>query len=193
MEQHLSGERIADEWQALQSAAEACDFSQAAAMLSTNRNKNRRPDDKLQLPFDHSRVLLNDLHSAKGGDYVNASLLVDADPSKAAYVAAQAPMVSTQADFWQMVWEQDCRVLVSLVGSDESDCPPYWPASGARRFGALELRLVSEHFWTDAYIVRSFVLRHSPSGDTRTLTQLHFLCWPQDALPPIDSLLAFRR
>ena len=195
MEQHLSGERLQAEWSALEAANASCEYSQAAALLPANRLKNRRPSDRRTLPFDHSRVLLNDLHNEKGSDYVNASLLIDADPSRAAYVAAQSPLQDTIGDFWQMVWEQDCRVLVVLSGGkDEPNSVRYWPLQGAQRFGSLELRLVSEHYWTDAYMVRSFYLKHAPSGDTRTLTQLHLLCWPESSLPPsIDALLAFRR
>jgi len=31
------------------------------------------------------------------------------------------------ADFWQMVWEQDVHLIVTLSSIDAQECRPYWP------------------------------------------------------------------
>lgn len=36
------------------------------------------------------------------------------------YIATQGPVAGTINDFWRMVWEQDCRVIVMLTQEIES-------------------------------------------------------------------------
>jgi receptor-type tyrosine-protein phosphatase N len=53
---------------------------------------------------------------------------------------------------------------------------------------------VSEHIWCDDYLVRSFYLKNLKTGETRTVTQFHFLSWPDSAVPlSTKALLEFRR
>lgn len=54
--------------------------------------------------------------------------------------------------------------------------------------------MVSEHIWCDDYLVRSFYLKNLRTGETRTVTQFHFLSWPQGGVPAsAKALLEFRR
>lgn len=53
---------------------------------------------------------------------------------------------------------------------------------------------MSEHIWCDDYLVRSFYLKNLKTGETRTVTQFHFLSWPDHGVPPSTKpLLDFRR
>lgn len=38
---------------------------------------------------------------------------------KNAFIIAQAPMENTTEDFWRMVYERDCAVIVMLSGVEE--------------------------------------------------------------------------
>jgi len=70
----------------------------------------------------------------------------------------------------------------------------YWPDEGARTFGIFEVHLVSEHIWSEDYMVRSFYLKNTETNETRTVTQFHYLVWPEDGTPAsFKSLLEFRR
>lgn len=61
-------------------------------------------------------------------------------------------------------------------------------------FTVLQVHLVSEHIWCDDFIVRSFYLKNRVTTETRTITQFHFLAWPEGGIPPVArSLLEFRR
>ena len=53
---------------------------------------------------------------------------------------------------------------------------------------------MSEHVWCEDYLVRSLYLKNNQTGETRTVTQFHFLSWP-DANTPTStkSILEFRR
>lgn len=59
---------------------------------------------------------------------------------------------------------------------------------------SLQVHLVSEHIWCDDYLVRSFYLKNLQTNETRTVTQFHFLTWPDLGVPTsAKSLLDFRR
>jgi receptor-type tyrosine-protein phosphatase N len=194
MEDHLRNKgRLQREWEAL-CRYEAEPGAREAALLSECSAFNRIG---APLPFDHSRVVLNHIANAEGMDYINASTITDHDPRAPAYIAAQAPVPSTLAHFWQLVWEQGCVVIVALCRlqeNGESACARYWPEEGAEVYHIYEVHLVSEHVWCDEYLVRSFYLKNLRTGETRTVTQFHFLAWPQQGIPlSAKALLEFRR
>lgn len=194
MEDHLKKkDRLDQEWEAL-CAYEADPCSTNAADQKQNANKNRYPDI---LPFDHSRVILNDLANANSSDYINANTITDHDPRNPAYIVTQGPLANTKADFWQMIWESGSVIIVMLTRLRENGlnlCDRYWPEEGSETYQDYEVHLVSEHIWCDDYLVRSFYLKNLKTGETRTVTQFHFLSWPENGIPPnTKSILDFRR
>ncbi|KAK7584005.1 hypothetical protein V9T40_004968 [Parthenolecanium corni] len=194
MEDHLTNKaRLDTEWAAL-CAYDADPCSVAIAQLPENIRKNRYVN---ALPYDHARVILNALSNVNGCDYINASTITDHDPRNAAYIASQGPMENTVCDFWQMIWEQGCVVIVMLtrlVENDTSMCHRYWPLEGAELYNIYEVYLVSEHIWCDDFLVRSFYLKNLKTTETRTVTQFHFLTWPEGGIPSATKpLLEFRR
>ncbi len=61
-------------------------------------------------------------------------------------------------------------------------------------YDLMKVHLVSEHIWCEDYLVRSFYLKNLKTGETRTVTQFHFLSWPVDGVPSSTrALLEFRR
>ncbi|XP_043191224.1 receptor-type tyrosine-protein phosphatase N2-like [Amphibalanus amphitrite] len=194
MEDHLKKkDKLEEEWRAL-CAYEAEPSARTVAALPANAKKNRVPT---ALPYDHSRVTLNAVTNATGGDYINASTITDHDPRNPAYIATQGPMAQTANDFWQMVWEQGSVVIVMLTRLTENGsgmCHRYWPEEGSELYHIYEVHLVSEHIWCDEYLVRSFYLKNLKTSETRTVTQFHFLAWPENGVPTsTKALLEFRR
>ncbi|KAL4888532.1 protein-tyrosine phosphatase-like protein [Aspergillus ambiguus] len=155
-------------------------------------------------PFDHSRVKLQDV-SPDGCDYVNASFL-KAEYSDNRYIATQAPVPDTFADFWRVVWEQDVRLVVSLTAEVErgqTKCHPYWVSGD---YGPFQVNNFSEKYiylnspgmeQVDAgpdptlastnedsnnpcIIVRHFGVSHSafPFQPLREVMQLQYPYWP---------------
>ena len=98
-----------------------------------------------------------------------------------------------------MIWEQGSVIIVMLTRLRENKeglimCERYWPEEGSEIYQNYEVNLVSEHIWTDDYLVRSFYLKNLKTGETRTVTQFHFLTWPENGLPPnTKAILDFRR
>jgi receptor-type tyrosine-protein phosphatase N len=194
MEDHLKNkDRLEQEWVALCAyVAEPCDIS--IASKKENLEKNRYADI---VPYDHSRVVLNELSNAASSDYINASSITDHDPRNPAYIATQGPLPHTAPDFWQLIWEQGAVVIVMLTRLTEGGaamCHRYWPEEGSELYHIYEVHLVSEHIWCDDYLVRSFYLKNVRTGETRTVTQFHFLSWPESGVPAsTKALLEFRR
>uniref|UniRef100_A0A1B6GL34 Protein-tyrosine-phosphatase n=3 Tax=Proconiini TaxID=565685 RepID=A0A1B6GL34_9HEMI len=194
MEDHLRNkDRLETEWAAL-CAYEAEPCATIIAQRPENAKKNRYVN---ALPYDHARVVLNELSNISGSDYINASTITDHDPRNPAYIATQGPLPHTAPDLWQMVWEQGCVVMVMLtrlIENDVSMCHRYWPEEGSELYHIYEVHLVSEHFWCDDYLVRSFYLKNLKTTETRTVTQFHFLSWPEGGVPvSTKALLEFRR
>ncbi|XP_047403108.1 receptor-type tyrosine-protein phosphatase-like N isoform X2 [Sciurus carolinensis] len=194
MEDHLRNrDRLAKEWQAL-CAYQAEPNSCATAQGEGNIKKNRHPDF---LPYDHARIKLKVESSPSRSDYINASPIIEHDPRMPAYIATQGPLSHTIADFWQMVWESGCTVIVMLtplVEDGVKQCDRYWPDEGSSLYHVYEVNLVSEHIWCEDFLVRSFYLKNVQTQETRTLTQFHFLSWPAEGTPASTRpLLDFRR
>ncbi|XP_015110200.1 receptor-type tyrosine-protein phosphatase-like N isoform X3 [Diachasma alloeum] len=196
MEDHLKNkDRLDQEWAAI-CAYETDPSSIAIATDNENIDKNRPGS---AFPYDHSRIVLNDLSNLNSSDYINASTITptDHDPRNPAYIATQGPLPQTSADFWQLVWEQGSVVIVMLTRLTEEGqamCHRYWPEEGSELYHIYEVHLVSEHIWCDDYLVRSFYLKNLRTGETRTVTQFHFLSWPENGVPQsTKALLEFRR
>ncbi|KAL8718552.1 MAG: hypothetical protein Q9225_004324 [Loekoesia sp. 1 TL-2023] len=102
-------------------------------------SKNRYKD---MLPYDHSRVRLQDIPPGDC-DYVNASH-VKAEWSNRHYIASQAPVPATFEDFWSVTWQQDARVIVMLTAESEggqTKCHPYWLPGN---YGPLKIQAIGE-------------------------------------------------
>ncbi|KAF4110964.1 receptor-type tyrosine-protein phosphatase N2 [Onychostoma macrolepis] len=194
MEDHLQNkDRLDKEWEALcsyQAEPAACAVGQEEQNVQRNRPHG-------VLVYDHSRVILKLENNQSRSDYINASPIMDHDPRNPAYISAQGPLPSTVADFWQMVWESGCVVIVMLTPLAENgikQCHQYWPDEGSDLYHIYEVNLVSEHIWCDDFLVRSFYLKNVQTNETRTVTQFHFLSWMDQNVPEsARTLLDFRR
>uniref|UniRef100_A0A3P9LIV3 Protein tyrosine phosphatase receptor type N2 n=1 Tax=Oryzias latipes TaxID=8090 RepID=A0A3P9LIV3_ORYLA len=194
MEDHLKNkDRLEKEWEAL-CAYQAEPSARTIGLKDGNAKKNR---SAAVIAYDHSRITLRVENSQGNSDYINASPIMDHDPRNPSYIATQGPLPSTVADFWQMVWENGCVVIVMLtplVENGVKQCYHYWPDEGSNLYHIYEVNLVSEHIWCDDFLVRSFYLKNMQTNETRTVTQFHFLTWLNQNVPETSrTLLDFRR
>ena len=117
-----------EEFESLQQQESKHLFSRKEGQRPENRAKNRY---KNILPFDHTRVILIDVEP-DSTDYINANrILPDDEPTnKKAYIATQGCKDNTRRDFWQMVWQEDTRVIVMTTKEVEKSkvkYANYWP------------------------------------------------------------------
>ena len=109
-------------------------------------------------PFEHSRVKLQGVPH-HGCDYINASAVRSAWSNKK-YISTQAPIPGTFNDFWNMIWQQDVRVIVMLTAEKEGaqvKAHNYWDK---KSYGSLQLDFLSEK---RASIEPSRIRRHHQS------------------------------
>lgn len=94
-------------------------------------------------PFEHSRVRLQGVPRT-GCDYFNANF-IQANWSNKRYISTQAPIPATFNDFWNVIWQQDVRVIVMLTAEKEGaqvKAHNYWDQ---KHYGPLYLDFLSEH------------------------------------------------
>ncbi|XP_016982317.1 tyrosine-protein phosphatase corkscrew isoform X4 [Drosophila rhopaloa] len=105
------------------------------------------------------------------------------------YIATQGclltPQVNTVTDFWNMVWQENTRVIVMTTKEYErgkEKCARYWPDEGkAEQFGQARIQCVSENSTSD-YTLREFLVswRDQPA---RRIFHYHFQVWPDHGVP----------
>ncbi|KAK2904989.1 hypothetical protein Q8A67_006788 [Cirrhinus molitorella] len=156
-------------------------MTMSCAKLPQNISKNRYRDIS---PYDATRVIL------KGtDDYINANYINMEIPASSLinrYIACQGPLPNTCPDFWQMTWEQGSSLVVMLTTQVERGrvkCHQYWPnPSGSATYGGFQVSCQTEE-GNSAFLVRDMTLSHNESGESRELTQIQYLAWPDHGVP----------
>jgi protein tyrosine phosphatase len=133
-------------------------------------------------------VLVNN----KSGDYINASYVNLRLPTERTnrYIAAQGPTNKTVADFWRMVQQGKCKVIVMLTNLTENGrvkCHQYWPdtySTSLKLDNDLELQCLREQFdETDRFVFRDLMLRDTTTGEESVVRHMHYMVWPDHGVP----------
>ncbi|XP_077999756.1 tyrosine-protein phosphatase 10D-like [Glandiceps talaboti] len=166
-------------------------FSTRTAELAENRPKNRYTNI---LPYEHTRVKLEELDDALGSDYINANYLAGYN-SPREYIATQGPLPNTGEDFWRMVWEQNVPTIVmvtELVERGRIKCDHYWPYdSEPTEYGNITVTMTSESILPE-WIVHDLTLEQN--HEVRAVRHFQFTSWPDHGVPEsADALLRFVR
>lgn len=145
-----------------------------------NPDKNRYPD----IPcYDQTRVCLSKIDDAPGSDYINANHVV---VNEKQFISAQGPIQRTIGDFWRLIDEQSCQVIVMLTGIEEQGrikCAQYWSDDQPTDVTAhLRVTLASRRDYSD-YVIRRFTLQNLDTGIVRDVLHFHFIAW-RDFLAP---------
>ncbi|ESO01101.1 hypothetical protein HELRODRAFT_112884 [Helobdella robusta] len=170
-------QRLRDEFQRLSVVRyEAQQFQYAN--MPFNKMKNR---SSAILPLDSTRVNIQPIRGVEGSDYINANY-IDGYRHKRCYIATQSPLATTVDDFWRMVWDTDCSIIVmvtNLVEAGRERCVQYWPVERSMRYQYFVLD-PSSTINFGHYIVREFRMTDARDGQSRIIYQFQFLNWPQD-------------
>ncbi|XP_066568390.1 tyrosine-protein phosphatase non-receptor type 6 isoform X2 [Amia ocellicauda] len=177
-----------EEFDALQKQEAKLKKSREEGMRPENKSKNRY---KNILPFDETRVVLQSAQAGVvGSDYINANYVTNMlreTGDQKVYIATQGCLLSTVNDFWQMVWQENSRVIVMTtreVEKGRNKCVPYWPEpEGEKEFGRFLVRNVSERDATD-YKIRILELSTlDTSEQSREIWHYQYLSWPDHGVP----------
>nr|XP_022308537.1 receptor-type tyrosine-protein phosphatase T-like isoform X2 [Crassostrea virginica] len=158
----------------------------------------RKPDNipknrfKTTFPYDHSRVVLS-LTDGESSDYINANY-IDGTNRPKEYIAAQGPKQNTVDDFWKMIWQEDINSIVMLTNLKEGDkvkCFKYWPSRNESLcFGNISVELIEEKMYA-FFIEKKLSVTNLTIKKTRSVTQYHYISWPDHRTPEPIGLLDF--
>ncbi|MCJ8747470.1 hypothetical protein PDJAM_G00153830 [Pangasius djambal] len=147
---------------------------------------------KTILPNMHSRVCLQ---GTKEDDflstYINANYLKGYGGQEKVYIATQGPTVNTVGDFWRMVWQERCPIIVMITNIEEKNekCTEYWPEDSMTCEG-IEIT-VKQFIQADDYSLRIFTVKYE--GEERSLKHYWYTSWPDqktpDKAPPLLQLV----
>ncbi|RMX56715.1 hypothetical protein pdam_00015776 [Pocillopora damicornis] len=160
-----------------------------------NQSKNRYNNI---VAYDHSRVILSLTENEPDSHYINGNY-VDSFKKVNAYIATQGPMANTIKDFWRMVWEQNCTVVVmitNIIEKGRHKCAMYWPSKQAKSeaHGPLRVTYLDEEAFAH-YTLRRFEVKpvehstHYSQDATEDevkpmiVCQYHFTGWPDHGAP----------
>ncbi|KAL3224941.1 hypothetical protein MRX96_026324 [Rhipicephalus microplus] len=165
------------------------------ARVKPNQCKNRYTD---VLCFDHSRVILSMRNEDDCSTYINANF-VDGYRQKNAFISTQGPLPKTYTDFWRMIWEQHCAVIVMTTRTFErgrGKCGQYWPPGEPGASIELEdlfkITVLAKDPKPD-YVETQLELYNCESQESRSVSHLQFTSWPDYGVPDSAlAMLAFR-
>ncbi|CAF1464633.1 unnamed protein product [Adineta ricciae] len=152
------------------------------ALLNMNRGLNRFRD---VLPYDDTRVRL----LRGSNDYINANY-VQIPSANRKYILTQGPLPTTSNHFWQMIWEQNSRVIVMLTRLIEKGCAKCWlyypdyQNASELTYDDVDLKVV---FVSDRqhrhYTERKFELINLLTGESRVIIHWSDFDWPDHGAP----------
>uniref|UniRef100_A0A6P8I6N2 protein-tyrosine-phosphatase n=1 Tax=Actinia tenebrosa TaxID=6105 RepID=A0A6P8I6N2_ACTTE len=137
------------------------------------------------LPLDKARVILQADPDKGGNDYINASY-ANGYRQKDAYILTQAPLDTTIADFWKMIYDNKLGTIVMLNENKEEKMsyPSYWPEKGSLEFGNIPVEIIQKE--TEKSIVsRVFTLTHKSDGPNKPhkVRHLQHTGWSDGSVP----------
>uniref|UniRef100_A0ACD5XSX3 Uncharacterized protein n=1 Tax=Avena sativa TaxID=4498 RepID=A0ACD5XSX3_AVESA len=178
---------LSDEFQSLQDTrtiySELMKMS-SAARDATNREKNRYID---VLPFDDTRVQLKSSTTSQisGNDYINASFIKATEDNRVArFISTQGPLVKTFNDFWEMVSENQCPVIVMLTHFDSIKCDEYLPLeNGEGTYGKYNVKIGKTKRDNHQLLLRDVKVQCNESGKFHSVLHIEYPDWPDHGVP----------
>ena len=118
----------------------------------------------------------------KGGHkYINASPINII--TKKYFISTQGPKNETIEDFWTMIEEYECNIIIMLcniVEGGREKCAKYWDEKNKMNNYSIHLNREETR---NKYIIRELKLINKKSGKEKNLIQIHFTGWPDHGIP----------
>ncbi|XP_020283740.1 mucin-3A isoform X2 [Pseudomyrmex gracilis] len=135
------------------------------------------------IPLPETRVPLQRLNNDPLTEYINASYVRGPKNATKYYIACQAPIESTVIDFWRMIWEQQCKVIImltDLVENGVEKCTEYIPPSEVidchRLYGDFQVTLKKRET-KEKYAISTLHLKNLENNTFREIFHIWYL-WP---------------
>ncbi|XP_057317454.1 receptor-type tyrosine-protein phosphatase R-like [Hydractinia symbiolongicarpus] len=145
--------------------------------------KNRYPEI---VPNSKTMVRLKDADESPV--YINANYIKGYNGVPNQYIATQGPLTCTLADFWLMIWQYNCSIIVMITKLKEKNkdkCMQYWPSPDTVTqitYGDVVVTYDSE-MNRDGYKILTLYASHKGSEECRKVTHFWFTGWPDHKVP----------
>lgn len=159
-------------------------YTSAMNNIYKNRYKNI-------LANENTRVVLN-----YPKNYINANHI---SYQESKFIATQAPLINTMADFYDMIWQNQSSIIITLTdivekGNKKMDI--YWPSciNKVINVGIYNITYESEKIIEEQKItIRKFNMTID-GIQFKNLTQIHYTGWPDCDVPnnPNDIINIYR-
>ncbi|KAJ8040184.1 Receptor-type tyrosine-protein phosphatase alpha [Holothuria leucospilota] len=162
-------------------------MSQRASSKAANEpEKCRYPDI---IPVEKKRPYLQSQGKNSSSNYINACFVMSYRKEKS-FIATQSPLPSTIEDFWRLVYDWGCPLIVMLNQLDEGDetvCK-YWPDAGSSQYGHITVELKEERK-ESRYTSRLFQVDHAHNQKPISVHHLQLNSWDENNLWDIYSFI----
>ncbi|XP_074661320.1 receptor-type tyrosine-protein phosphatase kappa-like isoform X1 [Tubulanus polymorphus] len=193
--------KSANSWQEMtkefESIPKTINGASVNAFLKANFHKNRF---KNIMPYDSTRVVLEQIGDDPTSDYVNANYIRGSQGDET-YIASQAPIPSTFIDHWRMIWQEKCPaiiVLTDLTEGQDNDkkvkCHLYWPTklNTKGRYGDITVTVAKkmEKHTEPPTFVHFLSITKRGHKQAHNLIVFHYRGWPDHGVPfPASSVV----
>lgn len=142
---------------------------------TTTNNKHKRTESLSSIRTNFSTMTTASTNNAKKPCTSGSDEFI----SKT-YIATQGCLPNTIVDFWNMIWQENTRVIVMTTKEIErtkKKCEKYWPdVMQTQVWGHAKVTCLSENSTND-YTLRELVFSWR-GREERKVYQYHFLVWP---------------
>ncbi len=154
-----------------------CDESHEEHLHEGDEKLDRYSDIK---SYKHNIIPINTKQK-----YINASPINII--TKNYFISTQGPKEETIEDFWTMVEQYDCNIIVMLCKEMEqgrTKCAKYWEK---KKYKNYTIKEVNEEETKKEYIIREIQIINNDSKKEKKVHQIHFTGWPDHGVPDISN------
>ncbi|KAK0408247.1 hypothetical protein QR680_003854 [Steinernema hermaphroditum] len=167
-------QKILQEYQELKSLENTAKMK--SEVCAKNPDKNRYKD---MVCLDKTRVVLRWPPGNKS-DYIHANWVRGLPETPKDFICTQGPTAATRDDFWRMVWQEKCAVIImlcSVVEEGKIKCDQYWPAKVGEKIG-------NDMVYTQLNVTSSV---RDGGKQEHTLNHVQWTGWPDKGVPTTST------
>jgi len=127
-------------------------------------------------PYIHNKILISTKNK-----YINASP-INIIKNKY-FIATQGPLKRTIEDFWTMIDEYNCKVIVmicNLIEDGKEKCAFYYDEKLKMNKYKICIEKITQK---DSYIIREIKLTNLKDKTEKIINQIHITNWPDNFIP----------
>ena len=129
--------------------------------------------------YEHNRIIINNEQK-----YINASPINII--SNEYFISTQGPKNETIDDFWRMIDEHKCNLIVMLCNLKENGsekCANYWDNNYLKNYSIIEVKETNEN---ENIVIRDIKFTNK-SKIEKSVKQIHFTGWPDKGVPNLED------